>query len=275
MLVTRFDEETPARIGRSPAVRAGWKILGALVVAFMLLSGTVQTVVLLAHKEETFVDEFAAEGITTIDVDNASGSVTIRGSDTNRDTITVTSRVSHGLRRTGHREEVEGERLVLDSTCPLFLSDFCRVAYTVEVPTDVDVVARSDGGSITIADVTGVVDVDTDGGGIDVARVDGDWLRMDTDGGSVSAVDVRSAEVEATSDGGGVSVQFAGDPQSVVADSSGGGVEVIMPRGGGPYRVDADSDGGGVDTEVDISQTSDRTVRATSDGGSVSVRYGL
>jgi hypothetical protein len=278
MLVTRdrssFDPNAPQRWGRAPAARTGWKVLGGLFAAVMLAWGTSQVVTALAHEEETFVEEFAAGDVTLVDVHNTAGSVVVRGSDRAGDTIRVTTRVDHGLRRTGHSERLEGDRLVLDTSCPIFFTTFCNVKYTIDVPTEIDLSVRGSGGSISVTEVTGHVDLDSDGGGVDVERVGGEVLRMDSDAGSVSAVDVRSTDVEATSDAGGVTVQFASDPQTVRADSDAGGVELVLPPDGGPYRVEADSSAGGVETSVNTSRTSERTITATSDAGGVTVRYG-
>jgi Putative adhesin len=270
----RFDHDAPQRWGRAPAVRTAWKVLAGLFAAVMLAWGTSQVVTVLAHQEETFVEEFAAGDVTLVDVHNSAGSVVVRGSDRADDTIRVTTRVDHGLRRTGHSERIEGDRLVLDTSCPLFLTTFCEVRYTIDVPREIDLSVRGSGGSITVTDVTGDVDLDSDAGGVDVERVGGDRLRMDSDAGSVSAADVRSTDVEATSDAGSVTVRFAGDPRTVRADSDAGGVELVLPPDGGPYRVEADSSAGGVETSVNTSRTSDRRITATSDAGSVTVRYG-
>jgi hypothetical protein len=276
--VQRFLRTTPERIEhflRATPARAAWMILGGLFAAAMLVFGTMQAVTALAHEEETFVDDFAASDVATIDVRNDAGGVTIRGSDSNSDTITVRSEVSHGLRRTGHSERIQGNRLVLDSSCPIFFSTFCNVTYTVDVPTEIDVVVRGSAGSITVSDVTGDVDLATDGGGVDVTRVDGGLLRMDSDAGSVSATRIGSSDVEATSDGGGVHVVLVQPPQSVHADSDGGGVEVVLPRDDDiAYRVEAHSSAGGEENLVNTNQDSDRTITATSDGGGITVRYG-
>lgn len=278
MQSSRLRLISPERIEhflRATPARAAWMILGGLFAAAMLVFGTMQAVTGLAHEEETFVDEFAASDVATIDVRNSAGSVTIRGSDRNDETVTVRSEVSHGLRRTGHSETLRGDRLVLDSSCPIFFSSFCNVTYTVDVPTEIDVVVRGGGGSIDVSDVTGDVDLDTDGGSVDVTRIDGRLLRMDSDAGSVRATQIGSSDVEATSDGGGVHVSLAQPPEAVHADSDAGGVEVVLPRDDDiAYRVEVHSTAGGEENLVNTNQTSDRTISATSDGGGVTVRYG-
>lgn len=260
---------------RTPVARGAWKVLGGLIAAALLVLGVIQAVVGLAHEEYTEVDTFPADDVAMLDVRNSAGGVTIRGSESNSDEITVTARISHGLRRTGHRESLQGDRLVLDTSCPIFLSSFCDVRYTIDVPTDIDVVVRGAGGSVNVNDVTGDVDLNSDSGGVDVARVGGGLLRIDSDAGSVTATDVRSSDVEATSDAGGVYVGFARPPQAVWADSDAGGVEVVLPPGDEVYDVEADSDAGGVEIDVADDPRSPRTVRATSDAGGVTIRYGV
>lgn len=259
---------------RTPVARGAWKVVGGLFAAVLLVFQTVQVVVLLAHEEYTIVEEFPAPDVAMLDVRNDAGGVVIRGSDANRDTIRVTARISHGLRRTGHHQYVQGDRLVLDSSCPVLLSDFCNVRYTVDVPPDVDVVVRQAGGRIDLESVTGDLDLSSDAGSIEVVDVDGGLLRMDSDAGSIDATGVRSRDVEATSDAGGVHVGFREPPDAVRADSGAGGVEVVLPEGGS-YDVEADSDAGGVRIEVPDDPRSSRRVQATSDAGSVTVRHGV
>jgi hypothetical protein len=259
---------------RAPLVRGAWKVIGGIAAAVLLVFGGIQVVVQLAHEEYTVVEEVPAADVAMLDVRNDAGSVIVRGSDRNSETITVTARVSHGLRRTGHRQSLQGERLVLESTCPAIFTSFCDVRYTVDVPTDIDVVVRGASGSIVVSDVNGDVDLDTDSGGIDVARVEGGLLRMDSDAGSVTATAVGSPDVEATSDEGGVYVAFTEAPDAVWADSDAGGVEIVLPRGEEEYGVEADSNAGGVDITVDQDPSSPRTITATSDAGGVTVRYG-
>lgn len=273
--VRTLPPERTEELLRTPLVRGAWKVLGGLFATALLAFGTFQVVGTLAHEEYTIVREFRASEVSTLDVRSNAGGVTIRGSDRNSETITVTARISHGLRRTGHSQVVRGDRLVIDSTCPILGSQFCYVTYTVDVPTGIDVVVRGAEGSVTLSEVTGDIDLSSDSGSVDVAQVGGGFLRMDSDAGSVTATDVSSSDVEATSDAGGVYVAFTRPPQSVLADSDAGGVEVVLPRGDEEYDVEADSDAGGVDVSVDQDGGSPRTVEATSDAGGVVVRYGV
>ena len=121
----------------------------------------------IAHEERTTTTEFDATGLSTLDVHIDSGSLTVVGTDT--DIVKVTARISDGLRPTSERQTVDGDRLELRAACPAFLSSFCNVAYTVEVPGPD---GRCGPGSTTTTSAspasTGDIDVHTDNGGVTV-----------------------------------------------------------------------------------------------------------
>jgi hypothetical protein len=89
----------------------------------------------------------------------------------------------------------------------------------------------------------------------------------------VRAEGLRAGAVEASSDAGSVRLFFDEAPTDVVADSDAGSVEVVVPDDGEPYRVTADSDSGSVTTDVDQSRDASRSIVATTDAGSATVRY--
>lgn len=255
-----------------PRVRRAWRIVASLGVGAVLLFGTYQAIIGLAHEEYTFERSFDADDIATIEVHNsADGPIRIVGGDT--DTITVTGHVDDGLRRTGHTERVEGDRLVLDSSCPVYGSSFCSVSYSIEVPRGTDVVASASNSGVTVTDVDGDVDARSDNGRVELARIGGD-VDADSDNGSVILSEMTSDEVEATSDNGSVRVQFDRAPHRVDVDSDNGEVEVVVPEGDA-YQVDASTSNGTEFTgEVATDPASDRLIEATSDNGDVIVRHG-
>jgi hypothetical protein len=273
MVETLTRPETPGRptpTGTRPWLRPFWRITSALGAVVLIVTGTIQVAGLLGHEEETIVTTVPAEGLTTLVVDNQAGPVRVVGvSET--DEVRVTARVSRGWRRTGHGQRVDGDRLVLDATCPVFPSEFCRVRYTVEVPRDMDVQVDADGW-LRASDLTGDVEMTTDEGSIEVERLDGD-VRLDSDAGHVRATGMGSGGVEAMSDAGSVRLMFADVPDRVVADSDAGSVEVAVPDDGEPYDVTADSDAGSMTVDVRQAPDATRSIVATADAGSVTVRY--
>jgi hypothetical protein len=262
--------DRPARSGTRPWLRPFWRIVSAVAAVVLLTTGTVQAASFLGHEEETVVTTVPAEGLTTLVVDNSTGPVRVVGVR-EADEVRVTARVSRGWRRTGYGQLVEGDRLVLDATCPVFPSEFCRVRYTVEVPADMDVVVDADGW-LRASGLDGDVDLSTDSGSIEVERLSGD-VRMYSDAGRVRGERLTGSGVEAGSDAGSVRLSFDEAPDQVVADSDAGSVEVVVPYDGEPYRVTADSDAGSTTTDVDQARDATRSIVATSDAGSTTVRY--
>ena len=100
--------------------------------------GTLHVVTALAHEETTGVHTYDTDGVDTLEVHADNGTVRIVGADA--DVISIDETVSEGLRPTGHRVVREGSSLVAESTCPNFLSFFCRVDYTIRAPVALDVV---------------------------------------------------------------------------------------------------------------------------------------
>jgi hypothetical protein len=260
----------------SPSLKARrlWRFGGMVIAVILLPFGVLNVVSQLAHEEHTEVRGFPAEGIRLIEVHNSTGHVRIVGDESGGgadDTITVTTHVSTGLRKTGHSQRVEGDRLLLDATCPSFLSSFCEVIYTVETPPGVDVLVRSELG-VTVEGIDGDVDVTSDQGGVELSRIGG-TLRADSDQGTVRGSGLRSPDVEATTDQGGVALRFDAEPERVVADSDQGDVEVVVPDGEAFYRLDTDTDQGRVVRDIRTDPSSDRSITASTDQGDVILRY--
>lgn len=271
MALTQLDDRTRTRIRRR-LVHPAWKIGGSVVVVAMLVFGAVQVVVALAHEERTIETEFPAEGVAAIEVDNgAGGPVEIIGTSSESDSITVRAHVSDGMRKTGHRERVVGDRLVLESSCPDLFSDFCRVSYTVRVPEDLDVLVSVDSGHVTVTDIAGDVSVSSEESGIDLARIGG-TVRARSHAGGIEATELTAPQLEAASDAGRVSAEFTEAPQSVAVDSDAGSVEVVVPPGES-YNVTADSVVGSESVDVVSDPSSPRSITASTQAGSVTVRY--
>lgn len=258
-------------------LRRLWRIGGSLAAVVLLPFAALQIVSQLAHEEFTVDRQFPADGIATIEVHNSTGRVRIvgqeggAGTSEGDDMITVTAHVSEGLRSTGHSQRIEGDRLVLDATCPIFLESFCEVTYTVETPPDVDVVVRGDRGA-SVEGIDGDVDVAADQGSIDLSRLAGTVV-ADADQGSVRGSGLRSEDVEATTDQGDVFLRFEDAPRRVVVDSDQGDVEVVLPAGPAEYEVVTDSDQGRVTRDIDTKPSTDRSITATTDQGDVTLRY--
>lgn len=252
----------------TPRVRTAWKVAALVAAGFLVVFGVVQTLSLLAHGERTFTRTFASAGIDQVAIDLSSGSLEVVAADVEE--ITVTATVSDGFRATGAEQEVVDDRLVLTGTCPLYLSDFCAVHYIVEVPPSVGVTATVDEGPIRVVGVSGVVDLSSDDSGMEIVGVSGP-LTVHSANGSLTGEDLRSASVEASTDNGSVDLGFAAPPETVLATSDNGSVEVRLPEVAGDYRVEAGTDNGETRIEVPTDPAAGRVVVLRSDNGDLRV----
>jgi hypothetical protein len=263
-----LDPVPPTPVAPSPRVRTTWRVLGSLAAAGLLLFGVAEGISQLAHEEHTELRTFAADGVAVLDVDVASGSVDVTAADV--DEITVEARVSRGLRPTGHDERLEGDRLVLSATCPLWLSEFCSVHYDVTVPPEVEVRAHVGDGRLQVIGTSGPVEASTGNGSVTLVDVEGD-ADLHSGNGSIDADGMVADVVTADTENGSIDLGFVAAPTSVTADSSNGSVEVRLPEVDGGYRVDMDTDNGSTDLAVATDPASGRHVTATSDNGDVRV----
>lgn len=259
----------PVQPGR-PA-RTGWLVAGAVALVLALGWGTYQMIGLVAHEKRTFVERFDAAAVSTIEIRTDNGHVTVIGRD-GLSEVVVTSNVTESLRSPRRRADRRADRLVLDADCPRFAGQWCSADYVVETPRDMALDIDSENGSIEIRGIDGDVVAFTDNGRIEVVDASG-ALELDSDNGRVTAEGLRSSWVKACSDNGRIELEFLAEPDEVVAETSNGRVEVIVPRTDATYRLELDSDNGDVNEEIRTDPTSRRLIRAESDNGSVTVRY--
>jgi hypothetical protein len=254
----------------TPGLRRLWRVGGALWVALALPFGTLQVASRLAHEQETVTSSFPAAGLAAVEVHNSNGSATVVGTDS--DEVRVTARIDHGWKKTGNHQRVEGDRLLLSSTCPSFVSQFCTVNYVVEMPAHLAARVYSDSGTVTASDITGGAVLHSDNGRVEAARMEGD-LELRSSNGRVTGHDLGATGVAADSDNGRVELGFNRPPRAVTARSSNGSVDVVVPDDSTAYRVDAASDNGSATATVDQSRDSANTITALSHNGAVTVRY--
>lgn len=275
-------EPPPAKTRLTPARR--W-VLGIGVVLSLALigQGLLSMINWLGRTTETSTQTLRPE-TSAISIRTSGGAITVAGGDVSE--VRVTTRLTYGLGRPRLVTETGPDGLELRVSCPWFAFT-CSAEYDVVVPRAYTVRAQSSGGGIRVRDVARL-DADTSGGGITASGITG-GVSADTSGGSVTLDDVsgpldlhssgggitangvRGGTAMAGSSGGAVRLRFATAPDRVDVDSSGGGVEVTVPRDGGPYRVNASSSGGNEVVQVPTDPGSSREITAHSSGGSVRV----
>lgn len=250
-------------------VRRAWIVAGSIVAALALLMGTVQIISAFARERTTEVEIFPAADLRLLDVRSPNGSVEVFGGAV--DEITITARISHGLRRTEHRATVEGNVLRVRSSCP-FPSTWCGVDYRIAVPAELAVAVDVDNGRVIVRDLSGGVRAVGQNGSIELARLSGD-LDVSTHNGELDSAGLRSDRVVARTHNGRLRLQFSEPPSAVEARSDNGRVDVVLPTTADAYRVDLDTDNGSTDIGVRTDPRSDRSIVGRTRNGDVTVRY--
>lgn len=128
------------------------------------------------------------------------------------------------------------------------------------VPQRFDLRLDTSGGSIDVADLDGQVRADTSGGSIDLGVISG-RVRASTSGGSIE-IEEGGEDVDADTSGGSIRIGKAAG--RIVADTSGGSIRI--GRGGDTIR--ADTAGGSITIKEAV-----EAVDASTAGGSVRVGF--
>ncbi|GAA1798838.1 hypothetical protein GCM10009682_20570 [Luedemannella flava] len=208
-----------------------------------------------------------AEKITRVELTAHSGDVRFAPAAT--ETVSVARQLRWRAEKPKVTETVNGSTLRISVTCPKIGT--CEVDYDLKVPTAASVQVRTDSGDITLAGITGDLDVGTDSGNVTVDDAAG-TVRAETDSGDVKGGGLRSADVAARTDSGEVRLTFVAAPSAVTATSSSGDVTVAVPAVDGGYRVRAGTDAGSRTVTVVGTAASTRAITAQTDSGDVTVR---
>lgn len=252
-----LETPSPGSLGRSPdtpsphtpsdRVRTVWLVVGSLLTVGVLVFGTLSVVDALAHERSTEVTTH--DGVSAVLIETGVGRVNVRADDVA--VVTVSARISEGLRATGVTRVVEGDQLLLRSTCPNIGGTWCSVDWDVVVPIGTDLVVRSDDDRADVAGEFGVVDLRSEHEGV--------------------AFDGSAESVVARSEHGDVAVRLGAAPESVRAVSEHGDVSVVVPDIDDSYRVVVASNHGRTDIGVRSDPNADRSIEARSEHGNVTV----
>ena len=186
-------------------------------------------------------DDFTVnEQIVTIELDDPSGSVTVRGSDGTTDIIVERTVSYRGDREIGDTHEVDGDTLELGGC-----GRFCSVDYTVEVPAGVDVEGSTQNGAIELSAV-GEVDVRTSNGRIELEDVTGS-VNAETSNGRIVGRGLDGDGIRARTSNGLIELEL-GQAQDVEARTSNGAIDLTVPEAS--YRVTAETSNGRTDIGV-------------------------
>ncbi len=257
--------------------------------------------------EKSFDRTFAVSpgGVLTVDADSAS--VRVSGNDTNQVTVRMTARGSEenlanitldavqnsgGVTVTMRRKE-KGSWFNWRS----WNSD---QNIEVTVPRNYGISVRTGGGDVDLRDTTGSANLRTSGGDVTAKNVNGnvelrtsgggilaDTIRGDVDantsGGDVRLLNV-DGKIRGSTSGGNVRCSLAGSNRGISAKTSGGDIELTLPRAA-TGNIEASTSGGGITSDLPVTATimkNDRLngtlngggepIEARTSGGSIRLR---
>jgi hypothetical protein len=143
-------------------------------------------------------------------------------------------------------------------------------------------ILKTSGGDVSAKNVVGNVELRTSGGSIHADTIRGD-VDADTSGGDVRLLRV-DGKISADTSGGSVRCSLVGANRGISATTSGGDIELRLPRGIAA-NIDASTSGGEVKTEIPVTSTvfkenaivgsvngGGERIYAHTSGGSISLR---
>ncbi|MCT2592746.1 DUF4097 domain-containing protein [Streptomyces sp. N2-109] len=184
-------------------------------------------------------------------VDTKGGDIEVVAADSRSDAIRVIERYEWDEQKPRTEHGQQNGRLTLQSDDCGDAERTCDVDYEVRVPAGTSLHLKSGGGDMKVSGMSGTV-------------------KAATQGGDIHVDDSSSRRVTAHSEGGDLLGAFTDSPSRVSFTSAGGDIDVRLPTGS--YAVDATTAGGDRNVTVPSKDTSDRHIKAHTDGGDVAVR---
>ena len=254
-----------------------WRVGGSLVAMFLLGTGLLQLLGLLAYNTQQIderieiAERVGPEALSAVQVSVESGTVEIVG--VRSSAITVTGKVTSGLLDTTHRESAQGDRYVIEASCPDGpASNHCDATYRIEVPDDLEVVVTSDNTDVTVRDLRGRVDVRTSNSPIRAENLTG-TVSLETSNDVIDATALGSMITMLRTSNDRVRAEFVEAPRTVDIVSSNDNVAVVVPDTSASYAVDVRTSNGGQFIDIRTDPTSERSIRAHTSNADVEISY--
>lgn len=227
----------PSRPGPPLSVVGRWGLVGVGLAMTALLVGLGALVSINAMARQTVQEEhtYGFRG-NAVSIELAVGEVQIVPSDKD-DEISVRRRLTYGLRRPFVEERIDGATFrVRDGNCPRPVAD-CHVRWLLEVPRGLRLEITTKTGDITVAGMTGPVNLTSASGAVTAQALSGQTAQLLSYEGPVTGTEMRSTHVVATSRSGDISLTFRTPPKLVRGVSTTGSVGVVLPDGDETYKI--------------------------------------
>ncbi|MGA8988496.1 DUF4097 family beta strand repeat-containing protein [Aeromicrobium sp.] len=242
-------EETVADYDvRSPASRTLLTVVGTVLIVGVIV-GLVLGASLLKRDTRVSTSVVELDGSAQVVIDGGSADVTlVEGVD---DVVSISARITSGLRETQFALGRRGDEIKIASACQSWLSPGCGVAVTLEIPKGLPVVVRTTSGNVVTDALTeGVLTVTSGSGDIAATRLEVDEFSAETGSGEIRA-------------------SFAKQPFGFKAFTGAGDIHATVPTGKRGYVVSAKSRSGAVANTLESNAEGAGFVRVRSDSGDI------
>jgi hypothetical protein len=208
-------------------------------------------------------------GLLTIDADTGAIKVASHSKDTVLITVDIEGRDQDKLEvnftNTANKVTIESN---LESNNSNFFSNHSKikVTYTVTLPQEFNADLDTNGGSISVEDLTGEIEAHTSGGSLLFSDIQGD-IDIKTSGGSIK-LDNVIGEINAKTSGGSIKAKFSTSPiKESVLKTSGGSITAYLPKGTA-VNLTAKTSGGSVKSDFIVEgKNTKKNISGTINGG--------
>ncbi|SHN47180.1 DUF4097 family beta strand repeat-containing protein [Cryptosporangium aurantiacum] len=254
----------------SPTRRA-WRITGASATCLAVLLGTTvlwSGVTHLAVDRETQSETYD-HAVDRVELDLDEGAIRIAAGAPGQ--VAVERRLEWSGERPTVEETWHGDTLRITARCrkSAWSREHCAAGYTLTVPADVEIDARTRTSRIEVRGLTGDLRLSGSSGDVTLTDTSG-RVRVTTGAGAITATGLRDGPVEVHANSGDVHLRFAAAPETVRATTAAGNVDIAVPRTDA-YRVSVETADG--DREVSVRQDSaaTRTIAVRTTRGDVKI----
>jgi hypothetical protein len=242
-----------------------------VLVALIVLVGTAGVVVavlalLFPEKDKTTLAQPGP--VHSLEVDVEVGRIQIVPGQSDGATITRTRRYLVGGPEA--REALVDGVLRVNAECQSIITAGCAVDYRLEVPAGVPVRIRTKRGSVSVTDMTGMVEVDAGAGNVRLIRTRGP-VKVGTSAGDVDGVDIAAQFLDATTSAGRIRLSIAEAPGRLGLKTGAGNIDVGLPTTPGGYRVATETGAGKADVTVEQNEGGSRAIIASTGAGNIRI----
>lgn len=164
--------------------------------------------------------------------------------------------------------ELQGETLVLDSSCGLF-GHTCDARYEVIVPRDLAITIESENGALAVSDLADPVTIRGQNGTVTVTECTGP-IDIRTDNGDQHVSTSTPDRLTSRTGNGKVDISLDESPSELTATADNGRVNITLP-GDAAYNVDISTDNGAVDNQLSTAPDSPHQITVRTDNGRISL----